>query len=262
MKSDKFGMVFRMKDPKTLQDVDLWQPNNVRVARVDQVYPEDPKDQSSRPLTRPTIASNFPVIRAGSRLTGINGCAPPPTFKEALPLLKQKPLVLEFNGTVAQTQLKLPKWLLAGLAEVQLVRRHEASKVPAHADLSCPSCPHKKLVRNLSPGWKTLANHSPKDRQHALQRQAERAEEQTAAQKGPAAELDVAKKQAARLRTELSQLQEEMAEKQRELWDKEAEIQSLATGQEDAQWRSIRGLQCVLNTCSTVLSEQHVTTNQ
>ena len=147
-------------------------------------------------------------------------------------MLQELPLVLEFNGTVAQTHFPaLAKWMVAGLAEIELVRRHEAKQVPACADLNCPRCPHKRLVRTLSPGWKKLAGHSPSDRETALAREARQKEaEKQTLQDGPDVALELAEKHAASLRDELARLQAEMGEKQRQLLEQEKKINEMRGG--------------------------------
>jgi len=64
----------------------------------------------------------------GSELRSINGKAVPKTFKAAMPMLRELPLKLEFTKAVAEANYTVPAWLRAGLDEIGLVRRHEASK--------------------------------------------------------------------------------------------------------------------------------------
>ena len=153
------GLVFKREDGKGGKE-DLWQDGNVRVAQVNQTY----VDKVNK-VPRPTVASEYPEICPGSVLTRINGQAPPATIKEAMPMFRKRPLTLEFNGTVTQTVkgITVSAWLVAGLAEIELVRRYEASR---HAVLNydCKTCKKSSMVRSLSSGWKTLSGHSPRDR--------------------------------------------------------------------------------------------------
>lgn len=157
----KFGLIFKRRDGKGGME-NLWQAGNVRVARVDQTY----KDKYG--VTRPTVASQYPEIRAGSRLLKINGEDPPPTFKEAIPAFKKLPLVLHFAGTIEQAAEdgSVPSWLLAGLAEIELVRRHEAAEHCNYDAKLCKTCSKSRLVRNLSSGWSQLSGHSPRGSRH------------------------------------------------------------------------------------------------
>ena len=79
-----------------------------------------------------TIASEFPSITPGCRITKINGEPAPSTFKEAAPKLKKLPLDLEFTTAVAQSTAVVQPWLCAGLLEIGLVRRHETAKLLRH----------------------------------------------------------------------------------------------------------------------------------
>ena len=66
-----------------------------------------------------------------------------PRFKLALPLLKRRPLALEFTSAVAESTDVVQPWIQAGLLEIGLVRHHENMKLMQHRKVA-PKCgaPH------------------------------------------------------------------------------------------------------------------------
>ena len=90
-----------------------------------------------------TIAAEFPSIKTGCVLKKINGGVAPKTFKEAIPMLKARPLTLEFTSALAEHTNEVRPWTHAALLEIGLVRRHEAMKLVQHRCYS-PRCgkPH------------------------------------------------------------------------------------------------------------------------
>ena len=90
-----------------------------------------------------TIADEFPSITVGSAITKINGKPVPATFKAALPVLKRRPLTLEFTSAVAESTDVVQSWIQAGLLEIGLVRRHENMKLIKHReDVAMCGRPH------------------------------------------------------------------------------------------------------------------------
>eukprot|EP01046_Picozoa_sp_COSAG06_P011636 COSAG06_NODE_667_length_13266_cov_25.994532_6_plen_181_part_00 len=94
-------------------------------------------------------------------------------FKLALPMLKHRPLALEFTSAVAESTDVVPPWIQAGLLEIGLVRRHENMKLLQHRKKKPKCCaPHwdgeacceeedhqgmKCPLERASSGWRMLA---------------------------------------------------------------------------------------------------------
>jgi hypothetical protein len=95
----------------------------------------------------------------GSELRSINGKAVPKTFKQAMPILKELPLKLEFTKAVAEANYTVPAWLRAGLDEIGLVRRHEASKFRTFPRERSPS--QWDQVQTLSFGQRQSLKQDP-----------------------------------------------------------------------------------------------------
>jgi serine/threonine protein kinase len=108
---EEFGLKFKIKNKRG-----EWEDHWPRVARVD----KKGKDGKQ------TIASQFPEIQEGCKLTHINDAPVPKTFKEAVPMLKKLPLRLEFSAAAGRTDYCVPAWLRAGLEEIGLVKLHES----------------------------------------------------------------------------------------------------------------------------------------
>jgi hypothetical protein len=119
-----------------------------------------------------TIAAEFPSIKTGCTLRKINGEDAPATFKQALKMLKARPLKLEFSSAVAEHTNEVTAWHHAALLEIGLVRRHEAMKLLKHRRFS-PGCnkPHCiddccreqhecTLTKEMSAGWLKLSDPS------------------------------------------------------------------------------------------------------
>jgi hypothetical protein len=100
-------------------------------------------------------------------------------FKLALPMLKHRPLALEFTSAVAESTDVVPPWIQAGLLEIGLVRRHENMKLLQHRKVA-PKCraPHGDGVacceghqgidcplERSSSGWRMLAEMDSKPQQ-------------------------------------------------------------------------------------------------
>ena len=161
--TDKFGLVFSR--------------NNGHGGKL-QLWPQVTERSFSN-----TIADEFPSITVGSKITKINGQPVPATFNLALPMLKSRPLALEFTSAVAESTDVVQRWIQAGLLEIGLVRRHETKKLIKHREEHDPTCgnPHCKsdhgdAVRGsscvehqgtcplgrTSSGWMTLARMDSK----------------------------------------------------------------------------------------------------
>jgi len=119
-----------------------------------------------------TIAAEFPSIKTGCVLKKINGGVAPKTFKEAIPMLKARPLTLEFTSALAEHTNEVRPWTHAALLEIGLVRRHEAMKLVQHRCYS-PRCgrPHCEdetctnvhpcpLKNTMGAGWMALVTAS------------------------------------------------------------------------------------------------------
>ena len=174
----QFGIVFKHKDEFGVMR-DKWP----RIARIDEKT-KDGKETiagkfpvrvalafsldslygtsaASRPQGQPTECGVYgccigvQVICVGSELTMINGEPAPKTFAEAKGMLGQLPLTLEFTKAVAEASYSVPAWLRAGLAEIELVHKHEMSVLHLHEKHS-PCCPerakHYPELKKLSSG--------------------------------------------------------------------------------------------------------------
>lgn len=149
MKASKFGLKFE-KDDGHGKKAKTWP----KVAAIEQ---------------GDTIAAEFPSIKTGCVLKKINNEDAPSTFKLAVPMLKSRPLTLEFTSAVAEHTNAVTPWIHAALLEIGLVRRHEARKLLQHRQVSpCCGKPHCEepactqehpcpLKRTLSAGWLAIS---------------------------------------------------------------------------------------------------------
>ena len=100
-------------------------------------------------------------------------------LKLALPMLKKRPLALEFTSAVVESTNVVQPWIQAGLLEIGLVRRHENKKLLQHRKVA-PKCraPHWDGVacceghqgtdcplERSSSGWRMLARMDSKPQQ-------------------------------------------------------------------------------------------------
>ena len=121
----KFGLVFFRKDGR---------------GGFEHTFPELASIEKMDRSSRPTLFSQHPEIRAGSRLAAINGH---PTDRlheggvvtlEALRLFRMSTVRLEFAlGTQVHTSLVEP-WILAGLDAISIVRRQGSCEPAAQRE--------------------------------------------------------------------------------------------------------------------------------